>query len=396
MNIARIAELLRQRIGLEPLSLGANVLPAIVAKRMHARNIADVERYAAHVTESVAEFDALIEEVVVSETWFFRGGKVFSFLVERMKHTASAPFRILSTACSTGEEPYSLALALLESHVPPERWTLEGIDLSEQNLTKARRGCYRTSSFRETPASLRRKYFHERDAGWELDESVRKLVRFRRANLLDANLIQGENRFDLIFCRNVLIYFHAEARKRVLTNLDRLLTPDGLLCMGHAEPLSLLDELFQTMGSPGYFLFERRAVKPRPVPRKETATAPSRRPRATRTPPVQAPPRPPLDLLAQARHEADAGALEAALRSCRTYLAGAATSAEGYGLLGLLHRARKENGEAAACFRKALYLDPHHEEALIHLLLLAQEDGDTAAAARLRQRLNRLTAGGEA
>lgn len=396
MTIARIAELLRQRIGLEPLSLGANVLPAVVAKRMHLVNLADLASYADAVADSATEFAALLEEVIVPETWFFRGGKVFPFLAERIKRAASSPFRILSAACSTGEEPYSMALTLLEMPVPCERWTLEAIDLSERSLAKARQGCYRAAAFRETPSVLRLKYFHEGDECWELDAAVRKLVRFRWANLLDAHLLEGEKPFDLIFCRNVLIYLHEEARKRVLSNLDRLLAPDGLLCMGHAEPLTLIDGRFQTVEPHDNFLFERRQAKPRPTPRRETPAAPRRRVRSPRPPVVPTTPKPPLDLLVQARREADAGALDAAFHSCRTHLAQAAPSAEAYSLLGLLHAARKEKREAAACFRKALYLDPRHEEALLHLLLLTQEEGDAATAARLQQRLSRLNAGGEA
>jgi chemotaxis protein methyltransferase WspC len=403
MNAATVADLLRQRIGLDPASLGANVLPKLIATRMRALKLTDPQRYAEYLADSAEEFAAILEEVVVAETWFFRGGKVFSFLVERIRRAESSPFRILSVPCSTGEEPYSLALALLESGVPVENWTLEAVDLSERSLTKARRGCYRESAFREMPAALRRKYFHDCGDECELDASARKLVRFRQGNLLDAKLLEGEGRFDLIFCRNVIIYLHEEARKRVIDNLDRLLSADGLLCMGHAEPMSLLDERFQTMGPHECFLFERKQQK-LPRRRLEASSSPPsidaapRRRTPTRrrsAPPGQAIPIASVDLLAQARKEADAGSLDDALRNCRTHLAVAEPSAEVYCLLGVIHQARKEKTEASACFRKALYLDPQHEEALTHLLLLAQEDGDEAAALRLRQRLQRQAAGGE-
>jgi chemotaxis protein methyltransferase WspC len=398
VNVAAVAELLGQRIGLDPLSLGVNVLPHVVAERMRALKMVDVPHYVEHLSHCAAEFSALVEEVVVSETWFFRGGKVFPFLVERVRRAAAAPFRILSAACCSGEEPYSLALALLESGVPRAKWMLEAVDLSARNLAKARRGCYRESAFRETDDDMRRKYFHENDGEWELDAAVRKTVRFRSGNLLDERLLEGEEQFNVIFVRNILIYLHAAARQRVLANLDRLLKPDGLLCVGHAEPLNLFDDRFQATGPHEFFLFERRQNISRPSRHSAVPTTPPRRPASRRASAarVEMKPTPSVDLLQQARSEADAGALDAALRSCRTHLAGAEPSAQGYSLLGVIHRARKEKAEAEACFRKALYLDPHHEEALTHLLLLAQEDGAEAAAARLRRRLNRLSAGGEA
>lgn len=403
MNAATVAEQLHQRIGLDPSTLGANVLPNLVAKRMNSLKITDPQDYAEYLSHSAEEFNALIEDVVVSETWFFRGSKVYAYLVERVRRAASLPFHILSVPCSTGEEPYSLALALVESGVPRDNWTIEAVDLSERCLAQARRGCYRESAFRETPAVVRCKYFHKRDDGYELDLSVQKLVRFRQGNLLDANLLEGEGRFELIFCRNVLIYLHGEARKLVVDNLDRLLAPEGLLCMGHAEPMSLFDDRFQSLGPPEFFLFERKRETKSPRRSKLFSAPPSlqsasrRRTSARRcsSPADRTPPIVSVDFLVQARKEANAGALDAALRSCRAHLAVAESSAEAYSLLGVIHRARQEKAEAAASFRKALYLDPQNKETLTHLFLLAQEDGDEASALRLLRRLERRTAGGE-
>ncbi|MGH7170642.1 MAG: tetratricopeptide repeat protein, partial [Gemmataceae bacterium] len=104
----------------------------------------------------------------------------------------------------------------------------------------------------------------------------------------------------------------------------------------------------------------------------------------------------PVDLLIQARHEANAGTLDKALQTCQAHLSVVEPSAHAYSLLGVIHQARQEKAEAIACFRRALYLDPQHQEALLHLMLLYQESGNEAAAMRLRQRLERKTAGGKA
>ncbi len=414
MNVNEVAEQLRTRIGLDPQSLGPKLLANIVAERMRVLGMSDPHRYAAHLADSDEEFSALIEDIVVPETWFFRGGKVFSYLADYIlcatAPASSPPFRILSAPCSSGEEPYSLVIALVEAGVPRQQWTVEAIDLSVRNLNRARRGLYRDLAFRETPAELKRKYFRKNNEGWELDPALRRLVRFRQGNLLDPELLAGEPAYDLIFCRNLLIYLHEEARTRVLANLDRLLAPRGLVCMGHAEPWNLLDQRFRATGPHSYFLFEhgaRTGETPVPPGRKTGETPvpprikhrPTRRaartqPRESRTPAASVLIAP-VDRLAQARQEADAGALDKALQSCQAHLSVAKPSADAYSLLGVIHQARKERPQAIDCFRKALYLDPQHEEALLHLLLLYQENGDEAAAKLLRRRLDRKAAGGK-
>jgi chemotaxis protein methyltransferase WspC len=404
MNVAAIAELLSRRIGLDPQTLGAEALPRIVAKRMRALRLTDPRRYAAHLAQSAEEFAALVDEVVVPETWFFRGGRLFSFLAEQVRRaTAAAPratrVRILSAPCSTGEEPYSLAIALCEAGVAREAWTIDGIDLSAASVEKARRACYRETTFRAIDDSLRDKYFRHVEKGWELIPAARSLVRFRQGNLLDSHFLWGEGPFDLIFCRNLLIYLDSEARARVMSNLDRLLAAEGLLCMGHADPLNLLDRRFQAIGPHEHFLFQRKpASQPRrprradPSPVHSKSASRRRRSASVVQPAVELP----VDLLKRARAEADVGALDAALRSAREHLSVAEPSAEAYSLLGIIHQARHERTEAAKCFRKALYLDPHCEEALLHLMLLHQKDGNETAAAHLRRRLKRKTGGGDA
>jgi chemotaxis protein methyltransferase WspC len=413
MNVREVADLLQTRIGADPLSLGSNTLSNIVAKRMHALGLTDPHSYSVHLKGSAEEFAELTAEVVVPETWFFRGGKLFAFLAEHVQRatlSASPPstFHILSAPCSSGEEPYSMVIALLEAGIPRERWTVAGVDLSTRSLAKASEGVYRESSFRETPAHIRRKYFHESHGGWECDPAVRDRAQFRAGNLVDPDLLSGAGPFDLIFCRNLLIYLHAEARRRVLANLDRLLAPRGLLCMGHAEPLNLFDRRFQATGPDAYFLFQRQGEHTRSrgvatnatldLPRKlpRTKTLAPRRPHTPSVPAAHSPAAASVDLLEKARREADAGSLGEALQTCQAHLANARPSAHGYSLLGVIHQARREKIKAAECFRRALYLDPQHEEALLHLLLLYQEDGNEAAAMRLRRRLERKVTGGEA
>jgi chemotaxis protein methyltransferase WspC len=417
MSIAAVLDLLRTRIGLDPEALGPSLVPGVVAGRLRALGIADLAAYAALLAGGGEEFDTLVDEVIVPETWFFRGGaSLFAHLVRHVRDAVAArpvdrPFRVLSAPCSSGEEPYSLAIALTEAQLPPGRWTIDAIDLSRRVLERARRGRYTALAFRETEPGLRQRYFRAVEGGWEIVPELRSAVRFGRANLVESQALAGAGPFDLVFCRNLLIYLDAAARARVLATLDRLLAPDGLLCTGHAEPLSLLDRQFRATGAPGFFLYRRggvgggefacvsRNVNKIPHPQSQPLSAQGRAEKApTPSPELLAPDvreAPLPDPLTQARRLADAGKLDQALASCRALLAGTGPSADLYSLMGVTHQARHERAEAAQCFGRALYLDPGHAEALTHLLLLHEEAGDSAGAARLRRRLKRTTAGGE-
>src|SRR5262249_58883897 len=107
-------------------------------------------------------------------------------------------------------------LALVQAAVPPATWLIEGVDVSTRHIERARQGRFGAFSFRQTPPDLRQRFFRLVDGAWELDPAIRSLVRFRQGNLLDPLFLGGEEPFDLVFCRNLFIYFHADARRRAL------------------------------------------------------------------------------------------------------------------------------------------------------------------------------------
>jgi chemotaxis protein methyltransferase WspC len=254
MNLAPVIGLLERRIGLDPASLGPSVLPSAVADRMRAVSLTDPLAYAGHVANRPEEFEALVDRLIVPETWFFRGTGLFDFLAREA--VAAPSFRALSLPCSTGEEPYSLAMALLDSGLDPERWAVDGIDLSPRLITAARRGVYREFAFRQTDPGSRARYFRPVADGWELEPRVRERVRFQVGNVLDPALLPDKSKsYDLILCRNLLIYLTPAARRQALETLERLLAPGGLLAVGHAEPQVLADRPFRRVGLESYFLF---------------------------------------------------------------------------------------------------------------------------------------------
>lgn len=406
MPFKTVAGLLTRAIGLDPASLGATVLSGIVGRRCAAAGCPDEAAYVALLGRDKDEFERLIEEVVVPETWFFRDQGPFELVAalarRRPQATKPAPLRLLSASCSTGEEPYSLAITLLEAGLAPGDFVIEAADVSGRGLATAARGVYRQRSFRGRPAAA--PWFTPVAEGFRLDAEVQALVSFRRANLLAPDFFQGEPAFDLVFCRNVLIYLTVEAKTRVLAMLSRLLAPDGILFVGHSEVPLLQASGFTPVPRPMCFACTRAApaaprpaaVSPapvRPVRRARPAPAPGSPARPAPPPafPVPAPgPRPDL---AGARRLADAGRLAEAADCCRALLEDEPELAPAWRLLGCVLSCQERPLEAVQALRKALYLSPGDGEALSLLALLYERLGEPEQAAACRSRAERLEAG---
>jgi chemotaxis protein methyltransferase WspC len=395
MNFEPAIELLKKRIGLNPESLGSTLLPAAIRERMRCLGLADAGLYARRLESDAAEFGTLADAAVVEESWFFRGGGVFDHLALRLA-AERLSFRVLSLPCCTGEEPYSLAIALIERGVPSERWRIDGVDLSGRLVARAIAGLFSEFSFRQTPADIRARYFRKEGDSWRIDERVRLTVRFRTGNAIDPGLLPDVPPYDAIFCRNVLIYLTVEARRQVVANLDRLLAPDGVVCMGHAEPLD--GPRFEPLEPRGFFLFGRRraaaSISPRPtVPRSIVARRPSAITRASTPirPAAETPGAP--HRLEVARQHADRGDYRAAKDLCQQLEATGEASAEVYHLMGVIALAQGD-GAAADLFRKALYLRPDHREALTHLMHYHRGRGEARQAALYERRLRQADEGG--
>ena len=421
MNFAPLEKLIRDRIGLDVASLGAATLPRAVAGRMAARGLKSAESYTGLAAADAAEWAALVGELVVPETWFFRGGvDFFEHLAQWVRNRLNdwpngRTMRILCVPCSTGEEPYSLAIALDRIGVPAARCTIDGVDLSRDHLLRAVAGLYSAFSFREPNPDPRTNYFRTVDGNrWELLPDYRGLVRFRPGNLVDANFLAVETPYDLILCRNLFIYLTAEGRTRSLMNLERLLAPDGRLCLTPAEADGLPASRFISDGPVALAIFRRN--EPPPAPRSGIIRLNPTKP-ASRSQPIL-PPRssateaaaivrldpkpcsasmPPRDFwsdpLREGRSLADAGKLEAARTVCENALGEASPTACLFSLLGVIHLASGRQEDASVAFRKALYLDPDHAEALTHMVVLCEQRGDPGQAEGLRRRLNRIEKG---
>jgi chemotaxis protein methyltransferase CheR len=196
------------------------------------------------------EFSAIVDLLTIHETYFFREDHQLHALVgeilpEVIKQRQDRTLRIWSAGCSTGEEAYSIAMVLAER---PELvdWRVEivGSDISQRVLESARRGVYPASAFRTTPREVQNKYFHQEEAGYRIKDSIKRMVSFFSFNLADADRAVLLPRMDVIFCRNVIIYFDLPVKKRVMEMLWKRLRGGGYLLLGHSESLMNITTAF--------------------------------------------------------------------------------------------------------------------------------------------------------
>lgn len=424
---AAIEQALARWIGLDVSTIGRPAVQRAARSRMAALGLYAPAAYAARIEADQQERDALVEEVVVAESWFFRDPQVFDF-VARFALTLAAlpgrlPVRILSAPCAGGEEPYSIAMALLDAGLVPGQFRIDAVDVSRVALARAAAGRYSANAFRNADLAFRDRWFTPQAGCNWLDDRVRGQVTFAPANLLDSAFCTDREPYDVVFCRNLLIYLDAEARGRVERVLDSLLRPDGLLVLGAAEPPILKGD-WMPAGAASVFALRRgvRATtrQPTTVPvassrrtaastrRTESASqGPTARQRPTQPaqPQRAQPPEPavdaalmePLDdVLARAGQLANAGRYHDALVLCDEAQTAVGPSPRLFFLMGMLHQAAGDLDRAEGCLHKTLYLDAAHDEALLALALVATQRGDTRMAETYRQSAARVLARKEA
>ena len=397
----RIEQRLRQGMGLDAETIGSSSLQRIVRLRMKAAGAATVEDYERMLNTSATEWNQLVEAVVITETWFFRDRQAFSalanmVLLDGLPGKPGGQVRILSLPCSSGEEPYSIAMALLDAGVPPGRFAIDGVDLSQRALLKATTGSYGKNSFRGQDLSFRDRHFKAEGDGYTLSPRVRHCVNFKQTNLLSDTFNLGVGSYDFIFCRNLLIYFDRETQHRAFAKLELMLAPGGTMFVGPAEVPLALENNFSPLNLPLAFACRRggdskgNRRSPRPARyAPQAAAAPLPVPPRPPAKPAPASPQPsPTEYLAQARALADSGKLDEAAHVCHAHLDRHGACVHAYYLLGVIHDAQG-NPVAQEFYRKALYLDPNHYETLLQMALLAEKNGDTNTARNLRRRAQR-------
>jgi chemotaxis protein methyltransferase WspC len=408
-SISPVERLLREWIGIDPGSVGTASIERACRRRMEARGLVDPQAYATLAGDDLTERDALVEEVVVAESWFFRDPQVFDFVARLAAALTTlpgrSPVRILSAPCASGEEPYSVAMALLDAHLAPEQFHIDAIDVSRAALERAARGRYSANAFRNADGAFRDRWFRTDGGHAVLSDIPRSCVRFAWANLLDPSFAAGRDPYDVIFCRNLLIYLDAPSRARVEAALNVLLRPDGVLVLGAAEPPILRGD-WMPAGAASVFALRRGTPAARARP-SAPPSSPSPRPQPGRAGPSDRAARP-----SQAYHGGDAvvgagdlaallhdagtlanqGRIADALAACERARREYPCTPELFFLMGMLHQAAGDLDRAEGCLHKTLYLDAAHDEALLALALLADQRGERRLAETYRASAARVLA----
>jgi chemotaxis protein methyltransferase CheR len=221
--------------------------------------------YCGYLRMEPKEWDALIELITVNETYFFREENLLEefqkvILPKYADRTPENPLRIWSAACSTGEEPYTVGMLVEESGLfKAGAVQIIATDINKKVLNKAKSGLYKKKSlsFRRMPAEAYDKFFIELEEDYKVKDSIMEMVDFRHMNLLDNNIIGKIEKSDIIFCRNVLIYFDTNAIQKIINAFYDILNPGGYLFLGHAETITGMNTGFETIHTPSVYYYRK-------------------------------------------------------------------------------------------------------------------------------------------
>ncbi len=380
-----LESVLKEAMGLNISSIGPSSLKHAISRRMKCLEMDNTLRYINRIKTSPPELNELIEEVAVNETWFFRDEAPFfalrDYAINFLKNYKGQPLKLLSIPCSTGEEPYSMAITLIEAGIPPHCFSIDAVDISRRSLTIAKQGVYRNHSFRGAHAQQHQSYFTKTKQGLAIDKSIKGLVRFHRGNLIHLSPPLTSATYQIIFCRNLLIYLDASFHQQAITTFASLLADNGLLFIGHAEAGIFSGSYFTPAPYPKAFAFHKKGPDSQAAPLPLTL--------------------PPGEFKASMHQNLDyaqdqsgvvlddefrgAGPhvsqdkFEQTIRACEDQVRRCGPSAEAFYQLASLFEQKRDWKNAIKMLKKATYLDPNYIDAIDMLAAIYQRLGDESS-----------------
>lgn len=409
-NFQRLKALVIETTGMAFYADKDDDLARIVAARMDETGLPSCTRYLDRITDTVlgrGEMDALVAELTIGETYFFRHKEQFDALRDIIlpdvlaRNEGTRRLRIWSAGCATGPEPYSLAILLkreFAARIAGWHVSIVGTDINQKFLALARDGRYDEWAFRATPDDVRHDCFERVGKQWQIRPEYKNCVNFQHHNLTRnrfPSLLDNLAGLDIIICRNVVIYFSRETVAELVPCFHETLVDGGWLVMGHAEPNIELFRDFRTVNTPGAVLYQRDdrpqatavyapIVAPRPLlPLPE----PPRRARPVASRPAVAPV---PAVAASAPHEgigrisdlADQGRWSEALAACDGLIAANALDAHAHFYRALVLEQQGDLDGCETSLRRAIYLDRHFVLPHYHLGLFLSRRDDLAGANR--------------
>lgn len=419
MSLEKIQTILYNTIGLDAETIGSSTVLHAINERILSCDVSDIESYHHKLIKDKNELKELIEEVVIPETWFFRDIEPFKMLIkfvneEWLESKPSGPLRVLSIPCATGEEPYSIAMSLLDAGLTPSQVYIDAVDVSNRNIIRCKEARYRNHSFRGVDSYTQKRFFRLQDDNlYHPDILIKAMVNFEQASILDSQYIYNQRPYDVVFCRNLLIYFDEKTQQNAVNMLSRLLKPSGILFVGHAEtgrfinnkswsmsykyPKSFAirkfidDARFEKTKSEKY-TFKKTILKPHRITKtksKSLQTAIATQP-IDKTKHVENIKRTAtLPDIALAQRLADKGEFTDAESICLESLTINKQDSKAYLILAVIQLATGDERKAVQYFRNVVYLEPRNFDALMYLATLIDQQGDPKQAQRFRERAQR-------
>jgi len=413
-DLEKILDFLSRLMGVDFESIGRKMVVNTIATSMRRANFVHFRDYFIHLENRPEEVLELIEELTIPETWFFRDGLPFEVLVKISIELlrSKAKINILSIPCSTGEEPYSIAMALLYKGIPRELFSIDAVDINSKSLAIARAGEYGSNSIRTNIEQYVRAYFLQSDSKYIISEEVKEQVNFYQENIVGKNFRQGR-KYDIIFFRNLLIYLSNDARIEVEKRFDELLTPKGYLFSGHSEVLYFSGKGYEIAEPPGAFYLRKSTGSPNKPLRRNLDAGTSvlfkqNAPKAKQevieekqksknlNNPIPKEKSTESDVkiidsqMIRIKHHIERGENDLALIDAMKLIDKGTSSKELYFLTGLAWENKFQKEHALQMYLKAIYLDPEDYDILIHIALIYEELNNSRQAKIYRERAGRI------
>ncbi|MBX3043310.1 MAG: hypothetical protein KIT33_13720 [Candidatus Kapabacteria bacterium] len=403
-----ILEFLSAEIGLNTDSIGLLSIARGISNSMQAASIESTHEFSEKIKSDKLLFQTLIEEIKVPETWFFRDVECFNYIknhLENFKDNYSSfnPLRILSVPCSTGEEPFSAAMLLMDCGLDKNSVSITACDISINSIKHAKTGYFRNSSFRNEYSGFKEKYFTNDNYGYKLSDEILSIPEFIEDNLVKENFLINQIQYDFIFCKNLLIYLDEEARSKVLANINRLLKDDGALLVGLSEINFFTRHGFEQIKHNMAFACKKIAepksqtniqiqqnkpvINSKSTPKISLKNKPTISRRRSET--VLSIPAASENNIETVKKMADTGEFIEAEKICDIILQNEYSNFEALYYMGLIQNALRNSSNAADYFKKVLYLQPDHYESLVHLSLIYEASGENDRANIFRDRAER-------
>lgn len=266
-----LRDIIYKRCGIYFMENKMYLLETRLRNRLEAKQLNNYDDYVNFLNYNGSgekETQKMVDCIVTNETSFYRDvpqlenfkTKILPIIMQAKRESGDKTIRLWSAACSTGEEPYTLAMILYETVPVSMGWKVEvyGSDISDKVLDSAQRGIYGDYAFKTTPDIQKEKYFTKTGNVYQLKKNIKDMVQFKKVNLYSMFETKAMAGMDIIFCRNVLIYFNDYSKKKVISHLYDCLNSNGFLVLGSAESLHSVTRLFKPGSFEGSLAYQKK------------------------------------------------------------------------------------------------------------------------------------------